>query len=279
MCITDMIIRYLMLNMVKIQPICLLLFCLISSVAHSETVVLNANESPPYWSKKLPYNGLCGEIISAMSSEAGLDSRIKFMPLKRLIQDTTNNDLGNPAFYIENQDFAAIIPIAISQVALYYYAPLHPKKISFKTLSDLKGYRIGTLSGTLANRISFQQLGINIEISYSQESLFKKLQHGRLDMVLEIDLIGRQTIAKLFPNEREHFVAIELPRSISPIAIMLDKNYPNASAIAQRYRKGLKKIIQTGQYNEIIQRYYNSKKLPPLWLKKLNDFTRLYSQP
>jgi polar amino acid transport system substrate-binding protein len=264
--------------MVKISPVCLLLFSLMNTIAHSESVVLNANESPPYWSKKLPYNGLGGELISAISAQAGLDSRIEFMPLKRLIQDATNNDLGNPAFYIENQDFAAIIPIAVSQVALYYYDPTHQKKIRFKTLSDLKGYRIGTLSGTLANRTSFEQLGIHFEISYSQESLFKKLQHGRVDMVLEIDLIGKQTIEKLFPNEHDHFVAIELPHSISPIAIMLDKNYPNADAIAQRYRVGLKKIIQTGQYSAIIQRYYGAKKLPPLWLKKLNDFTHLYSQ-
>jgi polar amino acid transport system substrate-binding protein len=245
------------------------------SVARGEMVMLNANESWPYWSKNLPLNGLGGEIVAAMSEAANLESRIEFMPLKRLIEDTTNNDLGNPVFYMENQDFAAIIPIAISQVAMYYYNPTHQKAIQFKTLNDLRGYRIGALSGTITNRAPFEQAGIHIETSYTQESLFKKLHYGRLDFVLEIDLVGQQMIAKLFPDEQAHFVAIELPHSVSPIAIMLDKNYPNADVIAQRYRQGLAKIIKNGRYSEIINRYYLQSP-PELWFKELNRFTRLY---
>lgn len=256
-----------------------LLFLLLSQItfmAHSDEVELQANESFPYWAKNLPYNGLGGEIIAAMSEVTGLESRIKFRPLKRLIEDTTNNDLGNPAFYMENQDFAAIIPIAISEVALYYYDPSHQKSIPFKTLQDLKGYRVGALSGTITNRTAFEQLGIHIETSYTQESLFKKLHHGRLDLVLEIDLVGQQMIAKLFPDERPNFVSIPVPHSISPIAIMLDRNYPNATTIAQRYRQGLAQIIKNGRYSEIINRYYNQQQTPASWFKELNRFTRLY---
>ena len=54
----------------------LLLMTLFSSEICAEIVVLNANESPPYWSKKLPYNGLAGEIIETMSQVVGLESRI-----------------------------------------------------------------------------------------------------------------------------------------------------------------------------------------------------------
>jgi hypothetical protein len=40
---------------------------------------------------------------------------------------------------MDNQDFAAIIPIAITQVGLYFYNPFHDKKVEFKSLGDLKG--------------------------------------------------------------------------------------------------------------------------------------------
>lgn len=256
----------------------LLSLLFVINIARGETVVLTANESPPYWSKILPLNGLGGEIVAAMSDAAGLESRIEFMPLKRLIEDTTNNDLGNPIFYMENQEFAAIIPIAISRVALYSYHPTHQKAMPFKTLQDLRGYRIGALSGTIMNRAPFEKLGIHIETSYTQESLFKKLHYGRLDFVWEIDLIGQQMIAKLFPDESTNFVAIALPNSISPIAIMLDQNYPNADAIAQRYRYGLAKIIKNGRYFEIINRYYLQPP-PKSWFKELNRLTRLYQSP
>jgi polar amino acid transport system substrate-binding protein len=252
-----------------------LILTLFSTISFAETVILNANESPPYWIKDSPTHGMGAELITAISNEVGLDSQIEFMPLKRLINDVTNNDLGNPVFYIGNQDFAAIIPIAISQVALYRYKPNSPKTIQFKSIKDLIGYRIGALSGTVSDKAIFEKLGIHIETSYTRESLFKKLHHGRLDVVLEIDLIGEQTIAALFPNETANFAAMVLPASVSPIAIMLDKNYPNANKIAERYRQGLVKIIKNGRYSEILHRYYFQ--LPPEnWFKDLTRFTHFY---
>lgn len=254
----------------------LLFFCSAISQTFAQPVILNANESPPYWSKKLLNNGLGCELINAISKAGGLKSQIEFKPLKRLIEDTTNNDLGNPTFYIQNQEFAAIIPIAISQVSLYFYDPKRTKNIRFTSLGDLRGFRIGALSGTVTNKAMFEQLGIAFETSYSQESLFKKLQHGRLDFVLELDLVGQQTIVRNFAAERKNFVAIPLPKSVSPIAIMLDKNYPDVDNIAQRYRHGLAKIIKNGQYAEILNLSYYPEKPPANWFKELERFTRLY---
>lgn len=252
------------------------LCCLLSSVAFCNPVILKANESVPYWSKSLPHNGFGGELIDAISRAGGVESVIEFAPLKRLIEDTTDNNLGNPIFYMDNQDFAAIIPIAITQVGLYFYNPTHNKNVKFQSLSDLKGFRVGALSGTLANRTVFEKAGIIFETSYSQESLFKKLQHGRLDFVLELDLVGSQTITKIFPDERQNFQVIALPKSVSPIAIMLDKKYPNVENIAYRYRQGLAKIIKDGSYQEIINLHYYPQQPPAMWLNELKRFSRLY---
>lgn len=252
------------------------LYCVLISQSFAQPVILSANESPPYWSKKLLSDGFGGELINAISQAGGLESQIEFKPLKRLIEDTTDNDLGNPIFYMQNQDFAVIIPIAISQVSLYYYDPQHKKNIRFNSLSDLRGFRIGALSGTITNKAIFEQQKIMLETSYSQESLFKKLQRGRLDFVLELDLVGQQTIMRNFPSERENFVSIPLPKSISPIAIMLDKNYPDVDNIAQRYREGLKKIIKNGQYVQILRLRYYPQEPPANWFKELERFTRLY---
>lgn len=252
------------------------LLCSVSLLSFAQPVVLNANESFPYWSKNMLHNGFGGEIIEAMSEAGGVESVIQFMPLKRLIEETTENDLGNPVFYMNNQDFAAIIPIAISQVALYYYDSTHSKQIKVNSHQDLRGFRIGALSGTVANKAVFKQMGITFETSYSQESLFKKLKHGRLDFVLELDLVGQQTIAKNFATERENFSSIPLPKSMSPIAIMLDKNYPNVENIAYRYRQGLAKIIKNGRYVEILNLHYHPQQPPAAWFKELDRFTRLY---
>ncbi|MCX6077518.1 MAG: transporter substrate-binding domain-containing protein [Campylobacterales bacterium] len=257
----------------------LLLFILQSSLYAQERVsivVLDANEAPPYLSKTLSNDGIIGEIVYALSKACGLNSEIVFKPLSRMIEDDTNNDLGNPAFFMANQDFAAIIPIALYHVSLYYYDSMHKDTFKFKSLNDLKGQKIGVLKGTLIDSSYFQQEGIHFEESYSHESLFKKLKLGRLDMVIEIDLVAQQTLKQLYPQEIDNFIQVDMMTASEPIAIMLANEYPDAKNIAKKYRQGLKKIIQNGTYEKILSKYYLKGTLPDGWFKELERFEQLY---
>lgn len=254
-----------------------LLLCLSWSVAQADIVVLEANESAPYWSASSPNGGLGIELVQAISAAAGLETRIDFVPLSRMIEDRGNNDLGNPEFYMAEQEFAAIIPIAISQVSLFYYRPHFAAPPQITSFDDLQRYRLGILKGTLINRKMFESMGLNFESSYAQASLFKKLKLGRLDLVFEIDLVGQQMIAQWFPEQAGNFARIPLPNSISPIAIMLDAELPDAANIANQYRKGLSAIIADGRYQRIAEKYYPDGQLPNGWFDHLQRFQRLYA--
>lgn len=240
------------------------------------SVTLEANESPPFWSKKLPYNGMAGEIVNAISEAAGIESKIVFKPLSRLIEDDTNNDLGNPAFFMDNQDFADIVPIAFYHASIYYYAPNHKSPLEVKSLDDLKKMKIGVLKGTLVDRLYFKKEGLKFEESYSHESLFKKLKLGRIDMIIEIELVSQQIVKRLFSSEVDNFVSIPLKSSSHPIAIMLAQEYPNAKEIGQVYREGLKEIIQNGTYEDILEKYYAKDRIPNRWFIDLERFNQLY---
>ncbi|MFA6193092.1 MAG: transporter substrate-binding domain-containing protein [Sulfurimonas sp.] len=254
----------------------ILQFPLYSQEKEVGAVILWANEAPPYWSKTLPDDGIAGEIVYAISKACGIKSEIVFKPLSRIIEDETNNDLGNPAFFIANQDFAAIIPIALYHVSLCYYDPKHKDNFVLKSLADLKGKRIGVLKGTLIDNFYFQQEGISFEESYSHESLFKKLKLGRLDMLIEIDLVIQKTLKQLYPQEIDNFIQVDISTASSPIAIMLANEYPDAKNIAKKYRQGLKKIIQNGTYEKILGKYYLRGTLPDGWFKELERFEQLY---
>lgn len=256
---------------------CLMALPLTSVYAQEEVVRLDANESPPFWSLKLPYDGMCGEIVHAASEQAGLISYVQFKPLKRLIEDDANNDLGNPQFYMENQDFAAIVPIALYNSALFYYQPDGAETKRFTGLNDLKGYKIGILKGTLAEASRFQNAGLHFEESYSQASLFKKLRLGRVDVVIEINLLGLNMIQQLFPEEVDHFHAEVIPGSAAPIAILMAEEYPGAMTIGHKYRQGLQAIIDSGRYQQILEKYYGEGGIPADWFEQLQRFDRLYN--
>ncbi|MGY6277734.1 substrate-binding periplasmic protein [Methylomonas sp. MgM2] len=254
-----------------------LLLCISLSVCAADVVVLDANESPPYWCPVMPGGGLGSELVQAVSAAAGLKTRINFVPLSRMIEDKNNNDLGNPDFYMAEQEFAAVIPIAISEVSIFYYRPNLAETPSVSSFDDLKRYRLGVLKGTLINWQLFENMGLNFEFSYNQASLFKKLKMGRLDLVFEIDLVGQQMIAREFPDKAANFGRIPLPNSTSPIAIMLDAEYPDANTIAEQFRHGLSAIIEDGTYQRIVQQYYPDARLPPDWFAQLQRFQRLYA--
>ncbi len=247
------------------------------NVAAQPIVILNANESPPYWTQSSVEGGLGAELIQAISEVAGLETRIKFAPLQRMIDDDSNNDLGNPEFYLPKQEFAAVIPIAVSQIALFYYRPHHSTRFDFKSIEELKPYKIGVLKGTLIDRHAFEQMGIHFESSYAQASLFKKLKLGRLDLVFEIDLVGQQIINKVYPDQIANFAREPLPNSSSPIAIMLDAHVPDVQTIAARYRAGLAHIIQSGRYQQIVRKYYPDAQIPEHWFEELQHFQKMYA--
>ena len=258
-----------------LAAVMLMLWVSVASAAAAQEVVLDANESSPYCSSSLPENGMCGEIVHAIARVSGLQLTIQFKPLQRMIEDDANNDLGNPEFFMRNQEFAAIIPIAVYHVSVFHYRP-GQKTITVRSLNDLKGFRVGVLKGTLVDRAYFASAGIQIEESYSQASLFRKLHKGRIDMVIDIDLSGRQIIRDLFPNEVDAFAGDVIPESQSPIAILLSMKLADGKIVAKRLREGLEKIRASGEYSAIVAKYYPDGKLPEHYLPALDRFSFLF---
>ncbi|ATX82112.1 amino acid ABC transporter substrate-binding protein, PAAT family [Mariprofundus ferrinatatus] len=241
------------------------------------SISLDANESPPFWSESMPNDGLCGEIVHAASEAVGLVSQINYKPLKRMIEDDSNNDLGNPEFYMGNQDFAAVVPVCIYHVGLFYYAPNHAEKVEVSRIEDLKGYKVGILKGTMVDDSLFTTAGVTFEESYSQESLFKKLIRGRVDLVIEIDLVGKKIIDRLFPAEHDNFVATTIPGSAMPIAVLISADYPDAERVGALYRLGMARIKQSGRYREILETYYGKGKVPDQMDEEMKRFEYIYS--
>ena len=259
----------------RLGLVLLLLLCAKLSYA-GDVVVFDANESKPYWSQSMKDGGMCGEIVYAAARAVGIKASISFEPLQRMIEDDSNNDLGNPEFFVRNQEFSAIIPIALYHTAIFYYRPNHGHHAKVHSINDLRGHKIGVLKGTLVDRSALERGGVVFEESYSQASLFKKLRKGRLDLVIELDLVGMSIIKELFPDEYDNFAADTIEKSGLPIAIMISKKQPNAEMIGEALKEGMRKIRASGEYNTITEKYFGSW-LPDVFLRDLDRFAALYS--
>ena len=254
----------------------------ISSVAAQEgDVIFGSSDTPPFWSETMPDDGFCGEIFHAISREINVKSVIEYHAVQRLIEITAKtpfNIAGNPALFAPKQEYVAIVPIAMFRVAFFYYSTTPEKKITYKSLTDLKEYTIGVRKGIITDRTHFDNAGIKFEESYSNESLYKKLKLGRLDLCLDIELAGLMATKKLFPGDLEHFRRIELPESVTPIAIMFHRDYPHGKELGSRYLNGLMTIIENGKYHQILEKYFGEGNIPEHWFSQLGKYINRYAE-
>ena len=250
----------------------------IVSASDAEIIKFISSETPPFWSKSLSFDGMCGEMLHEISREIGVEAVITYQPTTRMIESEDSNLLGNPEFFLAKHDFEVVIPIAINRLALFYYKPHHNVEIKHKRLLDLKGYTIGIMKGSLsrADISYFERSGINFEESYTKESLFKKLKLGRIDLCIEVELSGLLIIDRLFHEEANDFSRLEIQRSITPIAVMIKDNYPNSKLLGKKINQGLDKIIKDGKYIEILEKYYGKNNVPRDWYKLLRNFRNMY---
>lgn len=249
--------------------ICLLwsLFVLDSAGAQ-EQITFYSTESPPIWSAQLPQGGLGSEILHAAAHAASLKATIHYLPLARYEQLAAGNRLGNPLYFV-GQEFGAVVPLIATHAVFCYYQPHHAEEIQYRSLADLKGMTLGVIRGTLEDIEAFRTRGVAVEESTTLDALFRKLRAGRVDLVLVIDVMAHYQIERLFPGESERFLMIEVPNGITPVAVMLDQQDPNAARLGAAIRQGMNEIINDGSYYRILTKYYGAPRVPRNWLEQL----------
>lgn len=117
----------------------------------------------------------------------------------------------------------------------------------FKKLSDLSGFRIGTLGGALSERILRAEERIQV-VTYASENLaHQDLQLGRIDAVF-----FDAPIAKYYSEVSRHFQVVPAPIGSMTYGIIVSKNNPQ---LLLAINKALAEMIESGELKEILERW------------------------
>jgi polar amino acid transport system substrate-binding protein len=240
-------------------------------------IEFGSSDTLPFFSPDLPEDGMAGEMLHAIFAEIGIKSRILYFPLKRLQRDLRGNHLGDPVNFT-GQQFSAVIPIALYRAAFFYYRPRHKEGIIYKNPEDLNGYTIGMIRGTLENKGYFEKKSIRIIEANNESSLFRQLKEGRIDLCGVIKEAGEFIVKKEYPDETDNFVPIEIPKSLGPVTVMIDRNYTHGRELGVRVEEGLKEIMENGKYLQILEKYYGKGNVPDDWFADLEKYRNRYRQ-
>ncbi len=238
-----------------------LAFTLFASVASadSKVLIIATSELPPYVSAT-PEDSFLTELLPEVAKEMGVTFEFRFMPWPRCERAVEDHQVWATMPYVptpeREQKFLFSLPLYAKQTLLFYYSPTdqgYPR--SYERLDELKRYKIGGVRSYYYVAL-FNEAGLNLELASSEESSFKKLRAGRVDMVPAVDSVGWDVIRKNFPaDEQAAFHVLEKPLAVGYNHLMTSRSYPQAQQLLERFNQALGKVRRNGVYQQVAARH------------------------
>ena len=169
-------------------------------VASAEAITISIGEQPPLISAA---GGIINQVAKEALSRQGYEVKFDWLPIGRMLKSLENDSL---AVYITpsntpGQQYPHIDFLAARGVFFYLKARFPDLKVT--RMEDLAGKRIGTVINSPLKPM-FEKYGILVDEG-PFETMFTKLEAGRVDFTSTADVGGLLTIRKLFPGRETEF--------------------------------------------------------------------------
>ncbi len=237
----------------------LIVFLAFASVprAMAENVIILTGEWAPYVSESLPQYGYTAEIVTHALLASDIEPVYKFMPWKRCAKMVESGEAFAAFPYAvteERKKYSYFSePIAQSR-NVFFYLKSKLGSFDYNHLDELKSKTIGGVAGYFYKKI-FQEAGLKMDYASGEESAFKKLYMGRVDLVPASELVGWQLINKLYPGESHKFGSTATAFKANDLHLMVSKSFPEATALLQRFNDGLQVIKDKGIDKQLRGKY------------------------
>lgn len=235
--------------------------------AYGEKITLTAFDYPPYMDESLGKKGLFCELVSEAYKSVGYDVSFKFLPLMRSTHYVMKGEelaqLGTKWNFPKETNTSTIesVPLFYYRVVGFYLKDRF-KSISFKTLNDLKAFRLGVIRGSSDAAILQGNPNLNLEEVSFMKQMFNKVYTNRNDIGFTVELSGLTFISKFYPKEKNRWVMSEDAIQGILADVVFSKKYPNAKTYINAFKKGVQKIRKNGTYHKVFEKYYGIGKVP-----------------
>ncbi|CAM3794510.1 Bacterial extracellular solute-binding proteins, family 3 [Vibrio aerogenes CECT 7868] len=232
------------------------------SEATSEPVIVSTVNYPPYIypEQLLPLGyGLGRDIVSESFALVNLPAEFQVLPMSRnvwsLREGRVNANLGVSGWFQADGMSAQIdnVDILNMNFVLFYKRQRFPDGFSFSQLSGLSPYTIGNVRGSATTRI-VERAGLNVSYASRIVQNLRKLEAGRIDFAIAVDLAGWQIIHEHFPDKMHEFATIKQPILTVPLAVIFRKE---DQVLKDKFIHGFQQLIASKRYIQILQKYYH----------------------
>ncbi|WP_428240005.1 substrate-binding periplasmic protein [Gynuella sp.] len=234
-------------NLIKI-----ILIVFLSQFAKAEVTIDVDHANPPFmYLSGGKAKGIYPALISAAFNKIGEPVVINALPWSRAIEDIDSAQTGIGGIYknserLKKYDYSE--QIYVDRLLVYYNKS---KIVSFNSVDDLKGMEVGVLRGWSygdAFDTALKSGDIKVSEVTSDKQNFKKLNAGRLDAVIAIEVAG-SILMREYPN-----IAVSAtPIAENPTYLAFSKK-ANMTALLDKFNKAITSLRESGEFDKIVQK-------------------------
>lgn len=214
--------------------------------AGAETVRLVAGPWTPFTGDNLKNHGIAAKIVSDAFKTEGISTEYIFRPWKRAFIEADKGIYNGSILWRKTPDreekFYYSNPVIKVEIVFFH---LKTMPFEWKTLNDLKGYRIGAVNGLKYEDnfdTAMQSRFLKADYIATQEQNFKKLISARIDLTPVVRESGYATIKSILTaEEAKRITSHPLPLATHSLHLILTKSDPENKRILEIFNRGLAK--------------------------------------
>lgn len=200
-------------------------------------------------------SGVVSDIVEAAFAAQGIQTEFVFASWKRselLAQE--GKVLGVIPYFVNEKRqklFHFSSPLLKGDTHFYYNHEQFPEGLEWQSLNDFKGFRMGAVPGYWYVP-EFEKYGLDLHMVDTEQQNFLKLVHQRVDFILIGQARAELALQALPPEDRAKIKALEKAESHNYFHAIISRTYPHASYYNKELSKGMKKILDSGEYLRIL---------------------------
>lgn len=221
-----------------------------------ETLRIVMGNWPPYISSNHKNYGVLPDIVSEAFASEGVQVEYKIYPWARAYNGARSGSFDGSIIWFKKpereKDFVFSEPVLITKQALFH---LKSYTFDWKTLDDLKTIRLGALNALFVTK-EFESMEKSQELSIKRSPyfgmIFRQLLAGRIQVLINDLETGYGIVGQEFPPGEASLITHH-PQFIkeSPQHLMLSKKYAKRDIMLKRFNRGLKKLRESGKYEQM----------------------------
>ncbi|MDP3480841.1 MAG: transporter substrate-binding domain-containing protein [Desulfoprunum sp.] len=233
----------------------LLISCFLPNIARAaNTVTLASLDWEPYIGEKLKDQGYVDSLAREAFKASNYTVKISFMPWARVVAMTKEAKYDGylPEYFAESlkTDFLVSEPFPGGPLGFF---KRKTDAITFKTLEDLKAYKIGVVRDYV-NTVEFDKATfLQKDVANNDITNLRKLVGKRLDLVVVDKFVGLYLLKQDMPDQAQEVEFMAPVLEEKSLYLCISKKTPDAEAKIKAFNDGLKIIKDNGTIDALLK--------------------------